>query len=550
MPVSHALRAFDEIAHNLDRFTEEEIDYFVREAKVPPHLQQEIVDATYGEKQPVYRRHAERVRVTLFDGGHELIPQAALHWLEKQRLIVPPSMATGSSTLPAKGPYFPVDDRVIEDRWQLRRFVVPLRRHAGNPIMEREFDWESIGPMPQTVLRDPDDGLLKMWYTVWDEYNYDNNLPFSYNVCYAESTDGIQWQRPALNVFDHRGSTENNCVRLGRFKSQNIDIELAPESFRNRGKYIAIHNDKGGLFLTSSDDGKSFNYSWPANVVPYHSDTHNNFVYDEVRDRWLMFLRPQAFAGAGVKYDPPRNGEPKVGRRRVSVRESKDLQHWSSTHTVLVPEENDPDYFYGMTVFRRGDLFVGMLQRYSSETHQIVIELAWSGDGLTWHRLPIREDAVLLDVGLVGSWDAGMVTMVDRPVTMDDELWLYYGGHDKTHQYTDSISAVGLATTGRDRLFAVEGLGDDARLLTRPLQVTGDLKLNAKVIGELRVSVHAVDDRVLPGWTAEDCVPFSGDALDAEVKWGEKGLSDLTGQMVRLRFHFDNAILYTFDFRK
>jgi|GEM_PF-374895 len=100
VPVSHALRAFDTIAHKKDRFTEKEIDYFVREAKVPPHLHQDISDPTYGDKQPLYRRYAERARVTLFDGGHELIPQAALHWLEEQRKVTPPPTGIGNSSLP------------------------------------------------------------------------------------------------------------------------------------------------------------------------------------------------------------------------------------------------------------------------------------------------------------------------------------------------------------------------------------------------------------------------------------------------------------------
>ena len=29
------------------------------------------------------------------------------------------------SMLPAKGPYFVIDDRIIEDRWMIERFVVP-----------------------------------------------------------------------------------------------------------------------------------------------------------------------------------------------------------------------------------------------------------------------------------------------------------------------------------------------------------------------------------------------------------------------------------------
>ncbi|MCA9232196.1 MAG: PmoA family protein [Planctomycetales bacterium] len=549
VPVSQSLRAFNEIAHAPDRFSDEEIQSIVNAAEVPEQLQEEIIDPSYGERRPLLRRHAGRARVTLFDGGHELIPAAALEWLEEQILVAPPQSGVGNTQLPAKGPFFPVDERVIEDRWQLRRSVVPLVRHKSNPVMERQFDWEGVGPMPQAVLRDPDDGLLKMWYTVWNKYNYDNNLPFSYNVCYAQSADGLSWERPMLQVFDNHGNLENNSVRLGRFKSQNIDIERSPERYRKFGKFLAIHNDLGGLYLTSTDDGVRFDYASSANIMSYHSDTHNNFLYDEVRDRWLMFVRPQAFAGADVRYDPPRNGEPKVGRRRVAVRESKDLKKWSATHTVLVPEEDDPDYFYGMTVFRRGDLFFGLLQRYSSETKQIVMELAWSGDGVAWHRLPAREDAVLLDVGPAGSWDAGMVMTVDRPVSMGDELWFYYGGHDKTHEHTDSISAVGIAATDRDRFFAVEGFAPDSRLLTRPLPATGKLWINAQAAGEVTVSVHAVDDSLLPGWSAEECTPFRGDALDAEIKWGDKSLDQLQGQMIRLRFHLNRAKLFTFDLR-
>ena len=102
VPVSHTLRAFGKIAHPQDRFTEEEIDYFDREAKVPKHLLQKISDPTYGDKQPLIRRHTDRVRVTLFDGGHELIPQAALLWLEKQRLGTPSPATSGSPRPPDK----------------------------------------------------------------------------------------------------------------------------------------------------------------------------------------------------------------------------------------------------------------------------------------------------------------------------------------------------------------------------------------------------------------------------------------------------------------
>ena len=206
VPVSHSLRAFNTIAHQHDRFTNQDIQSIVETATIPKHLQHEISDPTYGDKQPLLRRYAGRARVTLFDGRHEYIPEAALRWLEKQQLVIPPPSASKLSGLPAKGPYFPVDERIIEDRWELSRKVVPLQRHPSNPLFKGEHPWEGTGPAPQTVFRDPDDGLLKMWYGVWNKYNYENGLPFSYNICYAESSDGLKWNKPVLNLFDHHNS--------------------------------------------------------------------------------------------------------------------------------------------------------------------------------------------------------------------------------------------------------------------------------------------------------------------------------------------------------
>ncbi|OPZ69272.1 MAG: Undecaprenyl phosphate-alpha-4-amino-4-deoxy-L-arabinose arabinosyl transferase [bacterium ADurb.Bin478] len=87
-----------------------------------------------------------------------------------------------------------------------------------------------------------------------------------------------------------------------------------------------------------------------------------------IEDRWLMFIRPQAYAGSDLK---------KVGRRRVAVKESRDLKTWTQEHTVLVPKEGDANHFYGMTVFHCGDLFWGGLQRYETVTHHVDCELVW-----------------------------------------------------------------------------------------------------------------------------------------------------------------------------
>ncbi len=70
-----------------NKLSESEIHFFVEEADVPPHLKVSLIDSTYGEKYPLFRRSSGEATVTVFQGGHELIPAAAMNWLEKQRKI-------------------------------------------------------------------------------------------------------------------------------------------------------------------------------------------------------------------------------------------------------------------------------------------------------------------------------------------------------------------------------------------------------------------------------------------------------------------------------
>jgi len=84
VPISHSLLAFNAVANEADRLTQVQIDEIVRKAKVPKALLEPIDDPSYGKKKPLFRRTSGKARVTLFDGGHELVPSAAWEWLEQQ----------------------------------------------------------------------------------------------------------------------------------------------------------------------------------------------------------------------------------------------------------------------------------------------------------------------------------------------------------------------------------------------------------------------------------------------------------------------------------
>lgn len=83
VPISHSLRAFNEVAEPRDRIGEAAIAHFVEKAEVPERLREEIADPDYGSKKPLFRRTSGPATVTIFDGGHELVAEAAIAWMKR-----------------------------------------------------------------------------------------------------------------------------------------------------------------------------------------------------------------------------------------------------------------------------------------------------------------------------------------------------------------------------------------------------------------------------------------------------------------------------------
>jgi pimeloyl-ACP methyl ester carboxylesterase len=85
VPISHSLKAFNLVAAPKDRISEADVEFFTKQAQVPPHLKEQLTDAIYGGKTPLFRRSSGNARVTIFDGGHDTVYEAALSWLSRQK---------------------------------------------------------------------------------------------------------------------------------------------------------------------------------------------------------------------------------------------------------------------------------------------------------------------------------------------------------------------------------------------------------------------------------------------------------------------------------
>ena len=89
VPISHSFYAFNKLAQ-AGGFTkniveESYINYFIQNRTVPGGLKWESADDISYNRKIHFRRSAGNARITIFEGGHEIIYEAAFEWLNRHR---------------------------------------------------------------------------------------------------------------------------------------------------------------------------------------------------------------------------------------------------------------------------------------------------------------------------------------------------------------------------------------------------------------------------------------------------------------------------------
>ena len=96
VPVGHAIRAYNILAAPEDRISEDDIAFIEENELVPPHLAAQEEDPSYGRKIHL-RKQSRTVRLTLFEGGHDMLPEPAFEWLDRQNSNSMPDWNAGKA---------------------------------------------------------------------------------------------------------------------------------------------------------------------------------------------------------------------------------------------------------------------------------------------------------------------------------------------------------------------------------------------------------------------------------------------------------------------
>ncbi|WP_395749193.1 hypothetical protein [Prosthecobacter sp.] len=462
-------------------------------------------------------------------------------------------------------PQFVLDLQVVDSTWGLKskgepvtRVLHQAKKHAGNPLITED------DPSHLWVLRE-DDGLFRMWY----QANVKNAAVstgkgiYSVSVAYAESKDGIHWEKPALDLFPDAKKyfLPRNCVihhlDQPQCESGAPQILELPEKDRHGYRYVMHYlmtsAPMNGLRLIGSQDGIHWDFAKDTRIAKLSSDTHNIIQYDAGHEEYVMFCRSKhIYRAPGQTKEMTSSGESRRGMSRMSSREL--WTEWQvRPQTILMPDERDAElgynYFMAMPVHQHAGIWWGMLAPFLWND-LYASEIAWSHDGWGFQRLPKREH--FIEFGPAGAFDHSMVVATPRWVEVGDEWWFYYAGFDASHD--DSVhrkGAIGLATIRKEGFISQHGPKTGGVVCTRAMHWPGgDLIVNADAhAGKLQVRVSDELRKPIAGFDYDDMPAFTGDSVNHEVKWNGKSMDELKGTVVRLEFQLHDADLYTFTAR-
>jgi hypothetical protein len=393
------------------------------------------------------------------------------------------------------------------------------------------------------------------------------------------SRDGTRWEKPELGVYAYQGSKANNI--LGAWTDVKFfNVFKDPRESDPARRYKAMGESEGrtreksGTAIAFSPDGVRWT-PHPGNPVVRKgreiADCPTFLGWDARIGKYVYYPRPghslaPEIDGNGLETPHERMNPNAVHLRAIGYSTSDDFVRWTPTELMLAPDEGDRTdaQYYQMTVARDGDVYVGLMLMYYSHDKTLDVYLMSSRDGFHWTW--IERGLPFLVRGEVGSYDAGY-TSPSGPIVHGDRIWIYYGAYRGHHSYLpgklgENTGTIALATLPRDRYLGLLAGPQVGVVETRPLIFRGGklaIDLDAELPDSLdkrrrdfegcdvRVELRDQSGHRLEGFTLDRCRPLTASGVQ-EVAWSGADLRSLEGRMVRVRFEFRNAALYSMQF--
>ena len=478
--------------------------------------------------------------------------------------------------------------------------VVSRATRLGRPLLSEAYPWDvDWGNVYPNIAYDSHARLYKLWWSglsacpldyarlqpgcqgvvpfercvcphpgyAWSQWHPRQNVTGEWSLTYyAESADGLQWERPDTDLgmplpfgAPNTPNTPNNVVLWAPRADSNRGVLLDTRggtlaaqrfkmlgSFRNPTAGPPAAPIQQGLFGTAvSADGKHWGDVRPLpewdrfhggegakqhSNVSLKRDSHANAYWDERLRRYFAYVRVV----------PPANcrADPACVWHRIGVASSTDFANWTAPREMLRGSSEQQNMTYAFVGWRQDDTFLGVAMVYDNRTGRVRCELAASAAPDAGWRL-VQPGVALIPAGPAGSFDAHICFAAAHPLlqpagerdTGELEHRLYYGAADGPHSGLRHNS-ISLATLRPFRFAGWREAGGGSTVLTtRWVNVTGanllvtvdcadtgaSVRIGVVPTPALRARAHGH----APPWplSRAECVPVVGNVTDEIVQW-------------------------------
>ena len=444
------------------------------------------------------------------------------------------------------------------DRYLIHQLTgLELELHAPEdkgPVLAFDQAWEGQFSGYCTIIHDGD--LYKAYYRGLPVAGSDGSLREV--SCYAESTDGIHWQKPELNLFELSGTKKNNIILANAAPvTHNFSpfLDKKPDA-DPRQRYKALGGTKkSGLIAWSSPDGIHWSKLQEEPVIKDGIfDSQNVAFWSESEQKYVCYFR--TWSGEGYS-----------GFRSVSRATSDDFIHWSATKAMHFGD-SPPEHIYTQQThpyYRAPHIYLAIGARFMPGRQVLSDEQAkvlnvdpgyykdcsdaflMSSRGSNSYDRTFMESFIRPGIGAENWVSRSNYPALNVVQTSPEEMSVYVNEHyaqPTAHLRRYALRIDGFASLSAD----YEG----GEMLSKYFTFQGNrLEINyaTSAAGGIKIAFQDKEGRPMDGFLLENADEIIGNEISRVVSWnGNRDISRLSGQSLRMRIVMKDADLYSLRF--
>ena len=422
------------------------------------------------------------------------------------------------------------------------------------PIMYFDKPWEGPFSAYCTVIKDST--RYRMYYRGLPTAGSDGSDREV--TCYAESTDGLHWIKPTLDLFEVPGSGENNVILAHASPvTHNFSPFLDRNPLReNSEKFKALGGTrKSGLIAYCSADGIHWQRIQDSAVFSDGIfDSQNVSFWSDSENTYVCYFRTWTEDGYS-------------GFRSVGRTTSKDFIQWSTPQSMIFGDTPFEHLYTQQTspYFRAPQIYVAVGARFMPNRQVLTKDQAalinvnpkyyqdcsdayiMTTRGGAHYDRTFMESFIRPGIGLE-NWVSRSNYPALNIVPLDETQMGIYVNAD----YAQPTAHIKLYTLRTDGFSSLSGSYEIGEMITKPFIFFGSqLEINfaTSAAGFIKFELQDLEGHALTGFQLKEATEVIGNEIKRIVQWSSgKELSDLSGKPVRMRIQMKDADLYSFRF--